>query len=59
MHSYRVGFTEAFTSILTIAAMVALAGAVFAFALVRGRDFVSSESAPSAEQPAPAVGAAG
>ena len=59
MHSYRVGFTEAFTSILTIAAMVALAGAVFAFALVRGRDFVSSESVPSAEQPAPAVGAAG
>jgi EmrB/QacA subfamily drug resistance transporter len=59
MHSYRVGFTEAFTSILTIAAMVALTGAVFAFALVRGRDFVSSESAPSAEQPVPAVGAAG
>jgi EmrB/QacA subfamily drug resistance transporter len=56
-HSYRVGFTEAFTSILLIAAAIALAGSVFAFALVRGRDFVSSETAPPAEQPAPAVGA--
>jgi hypothetical protein len=58
-HSYRVGFTEAFTSILMIAAAIALAGAVFAFVLVRGRDFVSSESVPAAEQPAPAVGATG
>jgi EmrB/QacA subfamily drug resistance transporter len=40
MHAYRVGFTDAFTSILIIAACVALAGSVFAFALVRGRDFV-------------------
>jgi predicted MFS family arabinose efflux permease len=58
LHSYRVGFTEAFTSILTIAAAIALVGAVCAFALVRSRDFVSSETAP-AEQPAPAVGAPG
>jgi hypothetical protein len=42
-HAYRVGFTEALTSILIIAATVALAGAIFGFALVRGRDFVSSE----------------
>jgi EmrB/QacA subfamily drug resistance transporter len=42
VHSYRVGFTEAFTSILLIASAVALLGAVLAFALVRGRDFVSS-----------------
>jgi EmrB/QacA subfamily drug resistance transporter len=41
-HSYRVGFTGAFTSILLIAVGVALAGALFAFALVRGRDFVAS-----------------
>jgi EmrB/QacA subfamily drug resistance transporter len=41
-HSYRVGFTGAFTTIAIIAAMLALAGAVLAFALVRGRDFVAS-----------------
>jgi EmrB/QacA subfamily drug resistance transporter len=47
-HAYRVGFTEAFTTILVIAAAVAFVGAVFAFALVRSRDFVSSvESAPA------------
>ncbi|HXD53982.1 MAG TPA: MFS transporter, partial [Solirubrobacteraceae bacterium] len=32
MHAYRVGFTEAFTSILIIAACVALAGSACAFA---------------------------
>jgi EmrB/QacA subfamily drug resistance transporter len=58
-HSYHVGFTEAFTSILIIAAAIALAGSFFAFALVRSRDFVSSESAPDAEEPVQAVGAAG
>ncbi len=41
-HSYRVGFTDAFTSILLIAALIALAGALLAFALVRSRDFVAS-----------------
>ena len=41
-HSYRVGFTSAFTSILIIAAAIALTGAIFAFALVRSRDFVST-----------------
>jgi EmrB/QacA subfamily drug resistance transporter len=41
MHSYRVGFTEAFSSILIIAACVALAGSVFAFVLVRSSDFVA------------------
>jgi predicted MFS family arabinose efflux permease len=41
-HSYRVGFTDAFTSILMIAALIALAGAVLAFVLVRSRDFVAS-----------------
>jgi EmrB/QacA subfamily drug resistance transporter len=57
-HAYRVGFTEAFTSILLIAALVALIGAGFAFALVRGRDFVTSAeplAAPEAgREPAPA-----
>ncbi|MFI5004620.1 MAG: MFS transporter [Solirubrobacterales bacterium] len=40
--SYRIGFTEAFTTILTIAAAIALVGAVLALVLVRSRDFVSS-----------------
>jgi EmrB/QacA subfamily drug resistance transporter len=53
-HSYRVGFTESFTSILIIAAVLALAGALAAFVLVRSRDFVSS--GPPAEAPeAPAA----
>jgi len=50
-HAYRVGFTEAFTTILAIAAAVAFAGAVCAFVLVRSRDFVSSAE-PAAESPA-------
>jgi EmrB/QacA subfamily drug resistance transporter len=61
MHSYRVGFTQAFSTILLIGACVALAGSVFAFVLVRSRDFVVSEpSSPAgeAEQAAP-VAAAG
>jgi EmrB/QacA subfamily drug resistance transporter len=58
-HSYRVGFTGAFTSILIIAAAVALVGSVCAFALVRSSDFVSSESAAPTEGHAQAVGAAG
>jgi len=41
-HAYRVGFTQAFSSILLIAACVALVGSAFAFALVRSRDFVAS-----------------
>jgi EmrB/QacA subfamily drug resistance transporter len=45
MHAYRVGFTQAFSSILLVAACVALVGSVFAFALVRSSDFV----APAAE----------
>ena len=50
MHAYRVGFTEALTRILEIAAGVALAGAVAAFALVRQSDFVTPD------QPEPASG---
>lgn len=52
--AYRVGFTGAFDSVLLIAAGIAAVGGVLALALVRGRDFVSSEgageSAPAAEQ---------
>jgi len=55
MHAYRVGFTEAFTSILIIAACVAFAGSVCAFALVRSRDFVASEGAPAESEPTPAA----
>ncbi len=57
-HSYRVGFTGAFTTIATIAALVALVGGGLAFLLVRSRDFVSSGGAPAARPPEPAVTAA-
>jgi len=53
-HSYRVGFTQAFTSILMIGAAIAFAGAVAGFALVRSRDFVASAPSPAPRQ-APAV----
>jgi EmrB/QacA subfamily drug resistance transporter len=50
LHAYRVGFTEAFTTILLIASGIALVGAVLSFVLVRSKDFVSSyEGAPEAE----------
>jgi len=57
-HSYRVGFTSAFTSILMIAAATALGGAVAAFALVRGRDFVASGEPEELREPAAAEAAA-
>ena len=44
-HAYRVGFTEALTSILIVASTIALAGALCAFVLVRSRDFVASQAA--------------
>jgi EmrB/QacA subfamily drug resistance transporter len=49
-HSYRVGFTGAMTSILEIAAVVALAGSLLAFALVRARDFVASGQPEGAQE---------
>jgi len=58
LHSYRVGFTQAFSSILLIAACVALVGSAFAFALVRSRDFVVSAE-PAAEGEAAPAGAVG
>ncbi len=57
LHSYRVGFTEAFTTILVIAAGIAFIGAICAFALVRSRDFVVSHAAGAEGEPA--VAAAG
>jgi EmrB/QacA subfamily drug resistance transporter len=58
-HSYRVGFTGAFTTIAAIAAMVALVGAVLGFVLVRTRDFVSAGELPAAQEPEPVAAAAG
>ncbi len=40
LHAYGVGFADALTAILWIAAALALAGAVAAVAMVRSRDFV-------------------
>jgi EmrB/QacA subfamily drug resistance transporter len=57
-HAYRVGFTDAFTTILIIAASIALAGAICAFALVRGRDFVTSGEGEGAAAGVPAEAAA-
>ena len=51
LHSYRAGFSHAFTTIAIIAALVAFVGAACAFALIRGRDFVSSESAAGPQEP--------
>lgn len=48
-HAYRVAFVGAFDSIVRIAALIALAGALAAFALVRSRDFVASEGAEIGE----------
>jgi EmrB/QacA subfamily drug resistance transporter len=58
-HAYRVGFTGAFTTIAAIAAMVALVGAALAFALVRGRDFVTSPNVSQGPEPEPVATAAG
>jgi EmrB/QacA subfamily drug resistance transporter len=61
-HAYPIGFTDAFTTILLIAAAIAFVGSIFAFALVRSSDFVASTGAPEGErsegagEPAPAVG---
>ncbi|HTD09499.1 MAG TPA: hypothetical protein VK680_11455, partial [Solirubrobacteraceae bacterium] len=57
VHSYKVGFTGAFTTIATIAGLVAVIGGLLAFVLVRSRDFVASghaPTAPDAHEPQPA-----
>jgi EmrB/QacA subfamily drug resistance transporter len=58
-HSYRVGFTNAFTTIALIAALLALVGGVLAFVLVRSRDFVSAGEMPATQGAEPAAVAAG
>jgi EmrB/QacA subfamily drug resistance transporter len=58
-HAYRVGFTEAFTTIAIIAATIALVGSVLAFVLVRGRDFVSAGELPAKQESEPVAVAAG
>jgi EmrB/QacA subfamily drug resistance transporter len=58
-HAYRTGFTSAFTTILIIAAAIALAGSALALALVRGRDFVVSEQPATAGEPGAAGAVAG
>jgi EmrB/QacA subfamily drug resistance transporter len=49
-HAYRVGFTGALTNILIIACLLAGSGALAAFVLVRGRDFVTSAAPASAPE---------
>jgi EmrB/QacA subfamily drug resistance transporter len=58
-HAYRLGFTSALTSILIIAAMVAIVGSAAAFALVRSRDFVVAGEAEAPQEGAPVGVAAG
>ena len=57
--SYRAGFTEALSSILTIAAAVAFAGSLLAFLLVRSHDFVTSTQSAQAHEPGRVEVAAG
>jgi hypothetical protein len=54
-----VGFTGAFTTIAVIAAVLALTGAVLAFVLVRGRDFISAGRAVATPEAEPVGVAAG
>jgi EmrB/QacA subfamily drug resistance transporter len=58
-HAYRVGFTEAFTTILIVASCVALAGSLLAFLLVRSSDFVVSHAPAEGEVGEPAAAVAG
>jgi EmrB/QacA subfamily drug resistance transporter len=55
VHAYGVGFADALTTILWIAAALALVGAVAAVVLVRSRDFVAGGSAAPAAAPAAAI----
>jgi EmrB/QacA subfamily drug resistance transporter len=59
VHSYRVGFTGAFTTIAAIAAVLALVGAALAFLLVRSSDFVASANPSDAQPSEPLASPAG
>ena len=52
LHSYKVGFIDAFTTIAVIAGALAIIGGLLAYALVRGRDFVTYSGPQSAHEPA-------
>jgi EmrB/QacA subfamily drug resistance transporter len=58
-HAYRVGFTDSLTTLLQIGTVIAVFGAVAAFALVRGRDFVGVQHPVSAPEAAPVEATAG
>jgi hypothetical protein len=44
LHAYQVGFTSTLNHLLIISTVVAFAGSVAAFALVRQRDFVINQA---------------
>jgi len=54
--SYKTIFSGALDDVLLVAGIVALVGAVAAFVLVRGRDFVGAGPSAAAGEPAPAAG---
>jgi EmrB/QacA subfamily drug resistance transporter len=43
LHAYRVGFSHTFNELMVIGAVISLVGALFAFVLVRQRDFVYNQ----------------
>jgi EmrB/QacA subfamily drug resistance transporter len=51
-HAFRSGYVEALNTLFVVGAIIAFAGAVIGFALIRNRDFVVS---PMEHAPAPAV----
>jgi hypothetical protein len=57
--SYKTIFSGALDDVLLVAGIVALAGAVAGFVLVRGRDFVGASPSATTEAPAPAGSPAG
>jgi EmrB/QacA subfamily drug resistance transporter len=52
LHSYKLGFIDAFTTIAIIAGALAIIGGLLAYALVRGRDFVAAGGPQGAPEPA-------
>ena len=52
LDAYHVGFSSSLNTIMVIGSVIALAGSIGAFALVRQRDFVPSFAPPSSASPA-------
>ena len=48
LHAYRTGFSSTINTLMFIAAIIALAGSIGGFVLVRQKDFVPSHAAPVA-----------